>query len=51
MYDMGGSRYLFVFFHKMNLQKLVDGGPWTFEQAMLSYHKVEAGEDRLAVKL
>lgn len=51
VYEMGGQRYSFVFFHKLDLQKVIDGGPWSFEQAMLIYHQVEEGEDPIAVPL
>lgn len=51
VHDMGGGRYSFIFFHKVDLQKVVDGGPWSFEQAMLVYKQVDIGEDPLIVRL
>lgn len=51
VYEMGGARFSFVFFHKMDLQKVIDGGPWSFEQAMLVYNQVGEGEDPVTVKL
>lgn len=51
VYEMGGLRYSFVFFHKLDIHKVIDGGPWTFEQAMLVYHQVKEGEDPMAVPL
>lgn len=35
IHDLGGQRYSFVFFHVLDLQKVLDGGPWTFEQGLL----------------
>lgn len=51
VYEMGGFRYSFVFFHKLDLQKVIEGGPWSFEQAMLVYHQIREGEDPTAVPL
>lgn len=51
VYDMGGMRYSFVFFHTLDMQKVLDGGPWSFEQAMLVLHQVKKGEDPLIVPL
>lgn len=51
VHDIGGMRYSFVFFHKMDLQKVIDGGPWSFEQATLVLHQLEKGEDPSTVKL
>lgn len=28
VHDIGGTRYSFTFFHKMDIQKVVDGRPW-----------------------
>lgn len=38
VHDFGGYRYSFVFFHKMDLQKVMDGVPWSFEQSMFIVH-------------
>lgn len=43
VHDMGGLRFCFAFFHPLDLQKVVNGGPWSFEQAMLVHRQVEAG--------
>lgn len=51
VYDMGDLRYSFVFFHALDIQKVIEGGPWSFEQAMLVYHQVQDGEDPTAVPL
>lgn len=50
VHDLGGQRYSFVFFHGLDLQKVIDGRPWTFEQSLLLYHKLENGEDAHLVK-
>lgn len=30
-----------MFFHTLDLQKVLDGGPWTFEQSLLVYHEMK----------
>lgn len=51
VHDIGGMRYSFVFFHKMDMQKVVEGGPWSFEQATLILHQLGDGEDPNTVHL
>ncbi|XP_074360805.1 uncharacterized protein LOC141701064 [Apium graveolens] len=51
VHDMEDSRYSFVLYHKMDVQKIVDGGPWSFEQAMLVLHELAPTEDPSKVKL
>ncbi|XP_074323435.1 uncharacterized protein LOC141660354 [Apium graveolens] len=50
-YDLGGLRYSFIFYHALDLQKVIEGGPWTFEQSLLLYHKLEANEDAHTIQL
>ncbi|XP_074336020.1 uncharacterized protein LOC141673185 [Apium graveolens] len=35
----------------MDVQKVIEGGSWSFEQAMLVLHQVKPGEDPLMIKL
>lgn len=51
IHDLGGLRYSFVFYHVLDLQKVIEGGPWTFEQNLLLHHKLEANEDAHSVQL
>lgn len=51
VYDIGGHRYSFVFYHMLDLQKVLDGGPWTFEQNLLVYHCLKDNEDPHLVSL
>lgn len=51
IHDLGGYRYSFVFFHILDLQKVIEGGPWTFEQSLLVYHKLQTNEDPYLVLL
>lgn len=51
IHDIGGYRYSFVFFHIMDLRKVIEGGPWSFEQNLLVYHKMQEMEDAHQVVL
>lgn len=51
VHDLGNSRYSFVFFHMLDLQKVMEGGPWTFEQSMLVFHHLSRNEDPHLVTL
>lgn len=45
IHDIGGQRYSFVFYHPLDMQKVLEGGPWTFEQSLLVTHQLQEGED------
>lgn len=49
--DLGGRRYSFIFYHVLDMQKVLDGGPWTFEQNLLVYQKSQDNEDPYLVSL
>ncbi|XP_074369671.1 uncharacterized protein LOC141711136 [Apium graveolens] len=51
IHDLGGQRYSFVFYHVLDMERVIDGSPWTFEQGMLVYHKLEAHEDPNTIQL
>lgn len=51
VHDLGGARYSFVFYHPLDLQKVIEGGPWSFEQSMLVCYQVAGNEDLHTVKL
>lgn len=50
IHDIGGHIYSFVFYHVLDMQKVLEGGPWTLEQIFLLHHKLEANEDAHLVK-
>ncbi|XP_031091148.1 uncharacterized protein LOC116027532 [Ipomoea triloba] len=43
--------YLFRFFHKKELDRIIDDGPWMYEQSLLLLKKLEPHEDPEAVTL
>lgn len=51
IHDIGDMRYSFVFYHPMDVQKVDDGGPWSFEQGTLVYKQLTGEEDPKEIAL
>lgn len=51
MKDIGQGRYIFQFFHKIDLQRVAEGGPWSFNNIPLILHQLSKGEFPLRVPL
>lgn len=51
IHDIGGMRYSFVFYHPMDMQKVIDDGPWAFEQGMLVYKQLLGGASAQDISL
>lgn len=49
--ELGDGRYLFQFFHEMDLAKMLNYGPWTFENRLLITHRVQPGDNLHEVTL
>ncbi|KAG8499292.1 hypothetical protein CXB51_005801 [Gossypium anomalum] len=49
--DLGEKRYLFQFFHFMDLDRVLKGSPWTFNNHLLLLYKLQLREDPLQVPL
>ncbi|MBA0742045.1 hypothetical protein Gogos_015147 [Gossypium gossypioides] len=49
--DLGGKIFLFRFFHKMDIEWVINGAPWTFNNHLLVFHYLEDGEDLMKVSL
>ncbi|KAK5834071.1 hypothetical protein PVK06_017944 [Gossypium arboreum] len=49
--DLGEKMYLFQFFHPMDLERVIKGSPWTFNNHLLVLHKLQWGEDPLKIPL
>ncbi|MBA0643755.1 hypothetical protein Goklo_028017 [Gossypium klotzschianum] len=49
--DLGEEMFLFKFFHKMDLERVLKGSPWTFNNHLLMLHWLEKKEDPLKVPL
>ncbi|XVF67588.1 hypothetical protein PTKIN_Ptkin10aG0133100 [Pterospermum kingtungense] len=44
MKDLGDQRYMFQFFHTVDLKRVLEGGPWTFDSHLLILHQLKPGE-------
>ncbi|CAN1797686.1 hypothetical protein LINPERHAP1_LOCUS21380 [Linum perenne] len=49
--DLGNKLILFRFNHITELRRVVDSGPWTFDQSMLIMRELKAGETPMMVEL
>ncbi|MBA0701035.1 hypothetical protein Goari_027121 [Gossypium aridum] len=49
--DIGEKRYLFKFFHSMDMERVLKGLPWTFNNHLLILSKLRRGEDPLKIPL
>ncbi|MBA0778559.1 hypothetical protein Gotri_006409, partial [Gossypium trilobum] len=49
--DLGEKRYLFKFFHIIDMERVINGDPWTFNNHLLILHKLKGEEDPLRVPL
>ncbi|XP_074363518.1 uncharacterized protein LOC141704100 [Apium graveolens] len=51
IHDLGGQRYSFVFYHVFDMQNVIEGDPWIFEQSLLLLHELKEQEDPSQVLL
>ncbi|XVF79455.1 hypothetical protein PTKIN_Ptkin14bG0224400 [Pterospermum kingtungense] len=49
--DIGAGRFLFQFYHQIDMKRVFEVGPWSFDNHMLVLHKLEIGDDPLHVPL
>ncbi|XP_057802918.1 uncharacterized protein At4g02000-like [Salvia miltiorrhiza] len=49
--DIGQGRFIFQFFHEIDLLRVYDGGPWSFGNFSLILHRLKRGEFPLSVPL
>ncbi|KAF2316288.1 hypothetical protein GH714_041629 [Hevea brasiliensis] len=49
--DIGSNLYLFQFFYVVDLNRVVDRGPWSFNNPLLIFHKLEHREMPTRVSL
>lgn len=48
---LGDWRYLFKFFHEIDIERVINGVPWTFNNHLLIIHRLEENEDLICVPL
>ncbi|XP_030497870.2 uncharacterized protein LOC115713529 [Cannabis sativa] len=49
--ELDTNRYLFQFYHEIDVQVVIDGSPWTFNRIPLIFHRLKRGEDPKLVRL
>lgn len=49
--ELTNNTYLFQFFHEIDVQRVLDNGPWSFEQSLLVLAKVQPDTPPLAMAL
>ncbi|XP_073035368.1 uncharacterized protein [Primulina eburnea] len=42
--EIDGQRYLFQLYHVMDMERIMDGGPWSFDNHLLLLQRVNSGE-------
>lgn len=49
--DLGERRYLFKFFNELDISQVIIGAPWTFNNHLLIFYRIQENEDPMAVPL
>ncbi|KAL8548640.1 hypothetical protein ACS0TY_007795 [Phlomoides rotata] len=49
--DIGAGRYVFQFFHRMDMKQIEDGSPWFFGNHLLILKRLDVGDHPLQVPL
>ncbi|XP_075473732.1 uncharacterized protein At4g02000-like [Primulina tabacum] len=49
--EIGFKRFIFQFYHSVDLQRILEGGPWTFDNNFLLLHHLKREEQPLQVPL
>ncbi|KAL8125389.1 hypothetical protein AgCh_012905 [Apium graveolens] len=49
--ELGPNRYLFQFNHELDVKRVMEGSPWTFNRALLVFERLQAGVNPLSIQL
>uniref|UniRef100_A0A803QNA4 Uncharacterized protein n=1 Tax=Cannabis sativa TaxID=3483 RepID=A0A803QNA4_CANSA len=49
--ELQTNLYLFQFYHEADIQRVIEGSPWTFNKFQLVFERLKKGEDPMLVKL
>lgn len=49
--DLGEKRILFIIFLEIDIMRVINGAPWTFNNHLLVFHRLTKNEDSVAVPL
>ncbi|KAF4365015.1 hypothetical protein F8388_001763 [Cannabis sativa] len=42
--ELGGNKYIFQFYHEIDIQRVMDRSPWTFKNAALIFERLKPGD-------
>ncbi|MBA0737194.1 hypothetical protein Gogos_010667 [Gossypium gossypioides] len=49
--DIGEKRVLFIFYYEVDIKRVIEGMPWSFNRHLIIFHPMGPGEDPLQVPL
>ncbi|KAA3467263.1 nucleolin-like [Gossypium australe] len=49
--DLGERRFLFQFFNEIDIMRVITGAPWTFNNHLLIFKRVQENEDPMSIPL
>ena len=49
--DLSPSLFLFQFFHELDVERVIKGGPWTFNQHLLIMSRLKIGDNPIQMPL
>lgn len=49
--EVNGSMFFFQFYHSSDLKKVLEGGPWTYDNHLFILHKMKPGDSPTEVPL
>ncbi|XP_030500236.1 uncharacterized protein LOC115715711 [Cannabis sativa] len=49
--ELEPNLYIFQFYHEVDIQRVVDGSPWTFNRNQLIFQRLKKGEDPRSITL
>ncbi|XP_060960751.1 uncharacterized protein LOC133031289 [Cannabis sativa] len=49
--DLGANRFIFQFYHEIDIQRVIDRSPWTFKNAPLISERLKTGDIPRALRL
>lgn len=49
--DLGEKHFLFKFFNELDINQAITGAPWTFNNHLLIFHRIQENEDPMFIPL
>ncbi|KAM6543681.1 hypothetical protein CsatB_008128 [Cannabis sativa] len=51
MKELDSNLFLFQFYHEVDIERVIEGSPWTFDRASLIFERVKSGENPRSIPL